>query len=122
MINDDHIVELVLGPEVKERLQVAAEAHWIEDLFTRLKELDPPQMWNAIVSLHTQPKKPNPPLEMRAVFASILKDPRTRRVGLVNFTRFQKTIITTYIVTTGSRHKLKFFDSVDAARAWILST
>lgn len=119
-IHDDHIVELVLGPKVEEHKHVVAEAHWIEDLYTRLKALDRMQQWNAIVSLHKQPARPNPPLEMRIVFANILKDPQTRRAGMVNFSIWQQRIIKLYIVTSASRHKLKFFDSADEARKWIL--
>lgn len=120
MINDDHIVELVLGPRVEEHRNVVAEAHWVKNLYTRLEMLDRTQAWNAVVSLHRQPAHPNPPLEMRAVFASILKDPQTHRVGLVNFTGWQKRIIEIYIVTTGTKHKLSFFPTTNQARRWIL--
>lgn len=120
-IHDDHIVELVLGPRVEEHKHVVAEAHWVEELYNELKGLDPGQKWNAIVSLAEVPSHPNPPLEMRVVFAEVLKDPQTRRVGVVNVTVFQKGIIKTFLITSSSRHKLKFFDTVDEARAWVLS-
>lgn len=120
-IHDNHIVELVLGPRVEEPKHVNAEAHWVRDLYERVKALDPSQKWNAIVSLHKHPKQPNPPLEMRIVFANILKDPQTRRVGVVNATGFQKAIIQTFLITSVSRNKLKFFDTVDEARAWVVS-
>lgn len=120
-IHDDHIIELILGPRTEEHYNVVAEAHWFENLYARLKALDPQQQWNAIVSLHNLPRRFTPPLEMRLVFASIMKDPQTRRVGMVNMTGWHKRITQIYILTMSSRNKMKFFNSVDEARAWILS-
>lgn len=120
-IHDDHIFELILGPRTEEHKHVVAEAHWFEDLYSRLRALDPQQQWNAIVSLGQLPARYTPPLEMRLVFAGIMKDSQTRRVGMVNMTGWHKRITQLYILTMSSRHKMKFFNTVDEARQWILS-
>jgi hypothetical protein len=120
-IHDDHIIELILGPQVKIREDVVGEARWFEELYGRLKVLDPAQTWNAIVSLHELPPQYTPPLETRLIFAGIMKDSQTRRVGMVNMTGWHKRVTQLYILTMSSRNKMKFFDTLEEARAWILS-
>lgn len=121
VISQDLIIELTLGPKVKEHENVVAEALWAESLLRKLKALDHSQKWDAITSLEKLPKQDNPPLAMRLSYARMIKDKQTRSVAMVHATGWNKAITQTFIITMGSSRKVKFFETSEEARKWILS-
>lgn len=120
-VRENGIIELTLGPKVEEAKHVTAEAHWSVDLLEQLKEQNPRGVWTVVTNLERLPPRYNPPLALRAVYAGVLKDPRLRRIAIVHASKTHRMVVQTFLLTSSSRHKLKFFDTIDEARAWVVS-
>ncbi|MBI2984712.1 MAG: hypothetical protein HYY50_03750 [Candidatus Kerfeldbacteria bacterium] len=118
-INQDEVLELTLGPRVEEHRDTVGEAHWARDLYEQLKRADPSRQWDAIVSLKRLPAHYNPPLAMRMVFTQMIKDPKTRRVAMLDFTSWQKFITQTFMITRDARPKVRFCKSLKEAQDWV---
>ena len=120
-MRDDGLIEYTLGPKVEEHKHANAEAHWSVDLLEEEKTKNPNGVWSVIANLDRLPPHYNPPLELRVTYAKVLQDPKLHRIAIVHASKFHQLIVNTFLLTSASRKKLKFFDTEPEARVWVLS-
>lgn len=113
------IIEISLGPNVREKNYSVAESQWAVDLLDQLHKLDPEQHWSALIDLGKIPKHFHPPLATRVNYTEMMKDPLTDKVAFINHTSVHRMIIKAFMITQNISSKIRFFKSKEKALEWL---